>query len=48
MIFLCTKSLDQGFPKEGDFKICGDELILDILELQINSKKKDPRGRLPL
>ena len=43
----CTK---QGFPKGGakiskgrsgiDFEICGDELILDILELQMKSKQK--------
>ena len=25
---------------EGSFKICGDEIILDILELQMKSKKK--------
>ena len=24
----------------GDFKICGNELILDIFELQMKSKKK--------
>ena len=35
-----TVCLNQGFPKGGDFKMCGDELILDILELQMKSKKK--------
>ena len=34
------KIIRQGFPSGGDFKICGDELKLDILELQMNSKKK--------
>ena len=30
------------FPKfGGNFKVCGDKLILYILELQIKSKKKD-------
>ena len=33
------KIIRQGFPSGGDFKICGDELKLDILELQMNSKK---------
>ena len=38
--------LGQGFPKGakiskgGDLKICGNELILYILELQMKSKKK--------
>ena len=47
-------SFKAGFPKGGDFrnlggnfKICGDELILDILELQMNGKKEGFRGRLP-
>ena len=32
--------LNQGFPKGGDFEICSDELILDILDLQMKSTKK--------
>ena len=33
------RNLGRG-AKRRDFKICGDELILDILELQKKSKKK--------
>ena len=43
-------SFKAGFPKGGDFrnlgddfKICGDELIQDILKLQLMSKKKGLR-----
>ena len=43
-----NNSLNQGFLKggeqggktEGDFKVCGDELILDILELQDKEQQK--------
>ena len=53
--FSCSiYSLNQGFSNggdfsyfggesRGDFKICGDELILDILELQMKCKKKGLR-----
>ena len=44
---LCfLKKLVRG-RKGGNFKICGDELILDVLELQMNGKKEGFRGRLP-
>ena len=36
---LTIVDLKQGFPKGGDFKICGDELILVIVELQMKRKK---------
>ena len=42
-----TVRVDQNFLKgseskqEGDFKTFGDKPILDILELQIKSRKKD-------
>ena len=45
---IIIKSFGPGFSKGGesslwdDFKICGDEHILDdILELRMKSKKKD-------
>ena len=42
----CYRSgFSKGMSKllRGDFKICGDELILYILKLQIISKKKGLR-----
>ena len=46
------KILSEGIFKEkkkktvflDDFKTCGDELILDILELQMVSKNKNKKG----
>ena len=40
--------LNQGFLKGGNFKICGDERILEILELQMKSKIKRSQGAIAL
>ena len=39
-ILFSSIRVEQGFQKRADFKICGNELILDILKLQMKSKKE--------